>query len=237
MLTLRKRDHRGHLDHGWLDTYHTFSFGSYHDDAHMGFRDLRVINEDVVAPGAGFPTHGHRDMEIVTVVLRGGLRHQDSMGNGEVIRPGEVQRMSAGRGILHSEFNSSDKEPVHLLQIWILPRRAGGPPSYEQRMFLDEELEGQLAPIVTPDGAGGTVSIGADVRILRGKLRAGDVAKHALAPGRHAWLQAAAGTVDVTGASGASAALRAGDGLAVSAEAAVTLTARDNADVLLFDLS
>ena len=237
MLTLRKRDDRGHLNHGWLDTHHTFSFGSYHDEDHMGFRDLRVINEDVVAPGAGFPTHGHRDMEIVTVVLQGGLRHQDSMGNGEVIRPGEVQRMSAGRGILHSEFNSSNQEPVHLLQIWVLPEKTGDRPSYEQREFLDEELAGRLAPIVTPNGAGGTVSIGQDVRILRGKLAAGDTAQHTLAPGRHAWVQVAAGSLEVSGTSGASVKLRAGDGLAVSDEATLTLIASDAADVLVFDLA
>jgi redox-sensitive bicupin YhaK (pirin superfamily) len=236
MLKLRKREDRGHANHGWLDTYHSFSFAEYFDEAHMGFRDLRVINEDVVAPGHGFPTHGHRDMEIVTVVLSGALRHEDSMGHGEVIRPGEVQRMSAGKGVLHSEYNESRSEPVHLLQIWILPRTGGGAPGYEQKPFHDDELRDVLHPIVTPDGVGGSVRIGQDVRVLRGLLSEGTSVKHSPAAGRHAWLQVASGELDVAGSNGTTVHLRAGDGLAVSDERELTLTARDASDVLLFDL-
>ncbi|MEZ6014773.1 MAG: pirin family protein [Planctomycetota bacterium] len=236
MLTLRKREERGHANHGWLDTYHTFSFADYYDPAHMGFRDLRVINEDVVASGRGFSTHGHRDMEIVTVVLSGGLRHKDSMGNGEVIHPGEVQRMSAGKGILHSEHNASDREPVHLYQIWLQPREAGGAPSYEQKPYHDDELRDRLLPIVTPTGADGAVSIGQDVRLLRGLLGAGTAVTHAIAPGRHAWVQVARGVVEVSTSTGDKVTLRAGDGLAVSDESMVTLTGAEDADVLVFDL-
>jgi redox-sensitive bicupin YhaK (pirin superfamily) len=236
MLTLRKREDRGHANHGWLDSYHTFSFADYHDDGHMGFRDLRVINEDVVAPGGGFSTHGHRDMEIVTVVLSGSLQHKDSMGNGEVIRPGEVQRMSAGKGVMHSEFNASEREPVHLLQIWLHPRTNGTQPSYEQKPYHDDELRDTLLPIVTPTGSDGSVSIGQDVRLLRTLLTEGKHVEHTLAPGRHAWVQVAAGEVEVRAASGPSQHLRAGDGLAVSDERGLTLTSVADADVLLFDL-
>lgn len=236
MLTLRKREDRGHANHGWLDTYHTFSFAEYHDEAHMGFRDLRVINEDVVGPGGGFSTHGHRDMEIVTVVLSGALQHKDSLGNGEMIRPGEVQRMSAGKGVLHSEFNASQREPVHLLQIWLLPRERGGAPSYEQKPYHDDELRDTLLPIVTPTGLDGSVSIGQDVSLLRTLLSQGKSVEHTLAPGRHAWVQVAAGEVEVRAASGATQRLRAGDGLAVSDERGLTLAGIEAADVLLFDL-
>jgi len=236
MLTLRKREARGHANHGWLDTYHSFSFADYYDEAHMGFRDLRVINEDVVGPGGGFSTHGHRDMEIVTVVLSGALRHKDSLGNGEVIRPGEVQRMSAGKGVLHSEYNASEREPVHLLQIWLQPASRGGAPSYEQNPYHEDELRDTLLPIVTPDGSDGSVSIGQDVRLLRTLLTPGRSVEHTLAPGRHVWVQVAAGELEVRAASGATARLRAGDGLAVSDERGLTLTATGEADVLLFDL-
>lgn len=231
MITIRKADARGRYDHGWLDTRHTFSFADYHDPRHMGFRDLRVVNEDRVVPGEGFGTHPHRDMEILTYVLEGALAHRDSLGNGSTIRPGEVQRMSAGTGVRHSEYNASRDAPVHFLQIWIRPDRAGHAPSYEQRAFPAAERRGGLRLLASPDGADGSLTIHQDVRVLGALLAAGQEATLALAPGRHAWVQVAGGEVDVNGTS-----LAAGDGAALSDEPQVSLRARADAEVLVFDL-
>jgi hypothetical protein len=234
IVTRRARD-RGHADHGWLDTRHTFSFGDYHDPRHMGFRALRVINEDRVAPGAGFPTHGHRDMEIISYVLSGALEHRDSLGTGSVIRPGDVQRMSAGTGVRHSEYNHSADEPVHFLQIWIEPAEAGIPPGYEQRSFPPGEMRGRLRLIASRDGAEKSVTIHQDARVYAGALPAGQAVTHPLESGRHAWVQVARGAVDVGGH-----ALGQGDGVAVSAEGAVVIAGADGdepAEILLFDLA
>ncbi|HET9597276.1 MAG TPA: pirin family protein [Anaeromyxobacteraceae bacterium] len=233
MLTIRRAEARGHADHGWLDTRHTFSFADYHDPEHMGFSDLRVINEDRVRPGQGFGRHGHRDMEIISYVLAGQLGHRDSMGNGSVIRPGEVQRMSAGTGVLHSEMNPSATEPVHFLQIWILPDRAGHEPGYEQKAYPEAERRGRLRLAASPDGAEGSVTIHQDARVYLALLGQGERVRHALAPGRTAWVQVARGEVTVNGER-----LRAGDGASLSGEAAVELAGGGDAtaDVLLFDL-
>jgi redox-sensitive bicupin YhaK (pirin superfamily) len=230
-ITLRRAAERGHADHGWLDTRHTFSFGDYYDPRHLGFRALRVINEDVVAPGRGFPTHPHRDMEIVTYVLQGALAHRDSLGNGSVIRPGEVQRMSAGTGVRHSETNASATEPVHLLQIWIEPDVEGLTPSYEQKAFGDEDRRGRLRLVASPDGADGALTIHQDARVYATVLDPGRRVVHALAPGRHAWVHVARGALTLNGH-----ALVAGDGAAVSGEAALTLTGDAAAEALLLDL-
>jgi redox-sensitive bicupin YhaK (pirin superfamily) len=231
MITVRRSQDRGQYDHGWLDTRHTFSFAGYHDPRHMGFRVLRVINEDRVRPGQGFGTHPHRDMEIVSYVLSGALEHRDSMGNGSTIRPGEVQRMSAGTGVLHSEFNPSASEPVHFLQIWILPERPGLAPGYEQKRFPDEEKRGRLRLLASSDGRDGSVTIHQDARILAAALEDGEEVRHALAPGRHAWVQVTRGEVELGGER-----LAAGDGAALSGEAAATVRGRSTAEVLLFDL-
>ena len=231
MITLRRASERGRADLGWLDTRHTFSFGDYHDPEHMGFRDLRVINEDRVAPGGGFPTHPHRDMEIVTYVLDGALEHRDSLGTGSVIRPDEVQRMSAGTGIRHSEFNHSRTEPVHFLQIWILPDRVSLPPSYEQRRFAPEEKRGRLRVVGAPDGRDGAVTIHQDVVLYATLLGAGQRVTHALAKGRHAWVQVARGALALGGQR-----LHASDGAAVSGEPELTLEAQEPSEALLFDL-
>jgi redox-sensitive bicupin YhaK (pirin superfamily) len=233
MLTIRRAEARGHDDHGWLDTRHTFSFADYHDPEHMGFSDLRVINEDRVRPGQGFGTHGHRDMEIISYVLSGQLGHRDSMGNGSVIRPGEVQRMSAGTGVRHSEMNPSATEPVHFLQIWILPDRAGHAPGYEQKAYPEAERRGKLRLAASPDGADGSVTIHQDARLYLALLGDGERVRHALAPGRKAWVQVARGEVTVNGER-----LRAGDGAALDGEVAVELAGAgaSTADVLLFDL-
>jgi quercetin 2,3-dioxygenase len=231
MITIRKAENRGHFDHGWLNTYHTFSFADYYDPAHMGFRDLRVINQDRVQPGRGFPTHGHRDMEIISYVLEGALQHKDSMGNGSVIRPGEVQRMSAGTGVMHSEYNPSKTDLVHFLQIWILPEKRGLKPEYEQRMFSAQEKQGKLRLIVSRDGREGSVQIHQDVDLYAGVFDAGQQATYRLRPGSHAWLQVARGKVLLNDAS-----LKEGDGAAIDAEALVELTGQENSDVLLFDL-
>jgi len=236
MLTVRRREDRGHADHGWLDANHSFSFADYYEPAQMGFRDLRVINEDRVAPGRGFGMHGHSDMEIVTLVLSGALRHKDSMGNGAVVHADEVQRMSAGTGVRHSEQNDSTREPVHLLQIWVQPRAAGGAPGYEQKAYHEDELRGRLVPIVTPNGVDGSVSIGQDVRILRARLAAGEVVTHRLTPNRHAWVQVAAGALTAHGQDPRPTPLRTSDGLAVSDEAELVLTATEDSDVIVFDL-
>lgn len=234
MITVRKAGERGHFDHGWLDTRHTFSFADYHDPAQMGFRALRVINEDRVKPGQGFGTHGHRDMEIISYVLSGALAHRDSTGGGGTLRPGEVQRMSAGTGVRHSEFNGSQGEEVHFLQIWIVPDRAGHRPSYEQKAFPDAERRGRLALVASPDGADGSTTIHQDARVYATLLGEGERVEHALAPGRHAWVQVARGELEANGV-----VLRPGDGAAVSDERALVLAGRGEglAEALLFDLA
>ena len=229
MIALRHRNERGHANHGWLDTYHTFSFDAYYDRAYMGFRSLRVINEDRVAPAQGFGTHPHRDMEIITYVLEGSLEHKDSMGTGSIIRPGEVQRMSAGAGVTHSEFNPSKTEPVHLLQIWILPEAKGLQPSYEQRQFNRNEMRGTLRLIASRNPEGGAVKVHQDVHLLATVLEGGPAVTHELKPGRHAWVQVARGSINVNGLP-----FEAGDGAAISEESVVTLAG--NGEALLFDL-
>lgn len=231
-MKIRRSNERGFADHGWLRTFHTFSFADYYDPEHMGFRTLRVINEDRVAPGHGFGTHGHRDMEIVSYVLSGALAHRDSMGTGSVIRPGDVQRMSAGTGVLHSELNASETEPVHFLQIWILPDKRGYTPGYEQKSFPDEEKRGRLRLVASPDGADGSITIHQDARIHAGILAAGESVKHVVAPGRGAWLQVVRGAIDLDGAR-----LDAGDGAAVDEEGALEIRAREESEVLVFDVA
>lgn len=231
MMTLRKAEDRGHFDHGWLNTYHTFSFGDYYDPAHMGFGTLRVINEDWVQPGKGFGTHPHRDMEILTYVLEGALEHKDSMGNGSAIRPGEVQRMSAGTGVTHSEFNHSKDDRVHLLQIWILPGQKNLNPSYEQKRFSKEERQGCFRLIASPEGTDGSVTIHQDAKVYGSLLDSGQEISYAIPEGRHLWLQVARGTVQAGGQS-----LRAGDGLAVSEEKSLSMKGAE-AEILLFDLA
>jgi redox-sensitive bicupin YhaK (pirin superfamily) len=232
MITVRKSGDRGHADHGWLDSRHTFSFADYHDPAHMGFRTLRVINEDRVAPGAGFGRHSHRDMEIVSYVLAGGLEHKDSMGTGAVIRPGDVQRMSAGTGVTHSEYNASRKDPVHFLQIWIVPERRGIAPSYEQKTFSQADKAGRLRLVASPDGADGSVTLHADARLYAGVLDAGQSAAHELGAGRHAWVHAVRGRARVNGVE-----LAAGDAAALSEERTVRIEGIDAGEVLVFDLA
>ena len=231
MIQVRKSNERGHADHGWLDSHHTFSFADYHDPEAMGFRALRVINEDRVQPAQGFGTHGHRDMEILSYVLEGGLAHKDSTGGGGVLKPGDVQRMSAGTGVMHSEFNASRTEPVHFLQIWLLPGRRGIAPGYEQKYFPPEQRQGQLRLIASPDAADGSVTIHQDARVYSTLLGKGQTVTHALAPGRHAWVQVARGAVTLNGT-----ALAEGDGAAVTGEAAIALEGRSPAEVLVFDL-
>jgi hypothetical protein len=231
MITLRKAAERGHADHGWLDSRHTFSFADYHDARHMGFGALRVINEDRVAAGGGFPTHPHRDMEIVSYVLEGALAHRDSMGNGSVIRPGDVQRMSTG--VTHSEMNGSRTEPVHFLQIWIVPGARGLAPGYEQKHFPAEEKRGRLRLVASPDGAEGSVVVHQDARLLAGLFAAGERAEHALAPGRKAWVHVARGRA-VVGAEE----LGPGDAAALVGEPKVEIRGvGEDAEVLVFDLA
>jgi quercetin 2,3-dioxygenase len=232
MITLRQSQERGHANHGWLDSYHTFSFANYYDPSHMGFRSLRVINEDRVQPGRGFGTHGHRDMEIITYVLEGALEHKDSIGNGEIVRPGEVQRMSAGTGIMHSEFNPSATEPVHLLQIWILPDRQGLEPSYEQKAFSVAERQGKLRLIAAKDGRDGAVTIHQDVNLYSAILQPQDRVTYQLQPNRYAWLQVARGAVALNGHS-----LNAGDGVAIGAAELLEISSDRDAEILLFDLA
>ncbi|HKR02385.1 MAG TPA: pirin family protein [Pyrinomonadaceae bacterium] len=232
MIKVRKAEERGHFDFGWLNTYHTFSFGEYYDPRNMGFRSLRVINEDWVHAGRGFPTHAHRDMEIITYVLEGGLEHRDSMGNGSIIRPGDVQRMSAGTGVRHSEANPSADDSVHLLQIWILPDEEGVEPSYEQKRFEDEEKRGRLRLVASPDGADGSVRIHQDARVYAALLDSGQQVTHELKPGRHAWMQVARGTVEANNLS-----LKQGDGAAASNESQLTVVGTEPAEILLFDLN
>jgi redox-sensitive bicupin YhaK (pirin superfamily) len=230
MTQVRKAQERGHFDFGWLNTYHTFSFGEYYDPEFMGFRSLRVINEDWVQAGGGFPTHPHRDMEIVTYILEGALQHKDSMGNGSAIRPGEVQRMTAGTGITHSEYNPSKSEPVHLLQIWLMPEQRGLKPSYEQKTYPAEEKRGRMRLIASRDGREGSVTIHQDADIYAGLLN-GEELNFPLRPERHAWVQVARGTVSVNGQE-----LGPGDAAAVTAEEQVRLGPGKDAEVLLFDL-
>jgi redox-sensitive bicupin YhaK (pirin superfamily) len=232
MLTVRKSDERGHFDHGWLDTYHTFSFGDYRDLNWMGFRSLRVINDDRVAPATGFGTPPHRDMEIITYVLSGGLEHHDSMGNGSVIRPGEAQRMTAGTGIMHSEKNPSRTDPVHLLQIWILPNQKGLTPGYEQKQFADEAMRNRWRLLGARDGRDGAVTIHQDVDLFVTRLEPNHTVTHTLPPNRYGWLQVATGSVSVNGTT-----LEAGDGAAIANETAIEVTAQTPAEVLLFDLA
>jgi redox-sensitive bicupin YhaK (pirin superfamily) len=232
MIQIRKAAERGHFNHGWLDTYHTFSFSDYYDPDHMGFRALRVINDDRVAPGQGFGMHGHRDMEIVTYVLDGALAHRDSLGNGSVLRPGELQHMTAGTGVRHSEFNPSDTEGVHLYQIWLLPDRRGLTPGYEQKAFVEEERRGKLRLVASPTGECGSLLIHQDARLYLATLPAGETVSHTLKPGRHAWLQVLRGRAALNGV-----ALAAGDGAAISEEQNLQITGQEEAEVLLFDLA
>ena len=232
MIKIRKSAERGHFDHGWLNTYHTFSFDRYYDPEHMAFRSLRVINEDRVEPGHGFPTHSHRDMEIITYILEGELEHKDSMGTGSVIRPGDLQRMTAGTGVAHSEYNPSDDESVHLLQIWILPERGGLTPGYEQISFAREELRGRLRLIASPDGAGGSVTIHQDARVYATVLELNETVIHELKPGRHSWIQVARGALKLNDNY-----LKQGDGAAVSNESVLTIVGTEPAEALLFDLA
>ncbi|HMR04537.1 MAG TPA: pirin family protein [Polyangiaceae bacterium] len=231
-VTLRRANARGHANHGWLDSHHTFSFADYHDPAQMGFRALRVINDDRVAPGAGFPTHPHRDMEIVSYVVEGALEHKDSEGNGSVIVPGDVQRMSAGSGIRHSEYNHSKDHPVRFLQIWILPNARGGAPGYEQKHFPPQERRGALRLVASADGQHGSVALRQDVRIHAGLLAAADAVTHSFAEGRHGWLQIVRGNVRALEHS-----LGEGDGLALSGVSELPIVAGDSAEFLLFDLA
>ncbi len=231
MIRVRQASQRGHFDHGWLDTFHTFSFADYYDPAHMGFRALRVINEDRVQPGEGFGMHGHRDMEIITYVLEGALQHRDSLGSGSVLRPGELQHMTAGTGIRHSEFNPSATEPVHLYQIWLLPERAGLTPRYDQRAFPEAQRQGQLRVVASRDGRDGSLEVHQDVDVFLASLDAGQRVTHTLNPGRHAWLQLLRGAVQLQDRK-----LTAGDGAAVSGEPGLTVATLEPAEVMLFDL-
>jgi redox-sensitive bicupin YhaK (pirin superfamily) len=232
MIHVRKAGERGHFDHGWLDTYHTFSFSDYFDPAQMGFRSLRVINDDRVAPGQGFGMHGHRDMEIITYVLDGSLEHRDSMGNGSIIHAGELQRMSAGTGVRHSEFNPSESEWVHLYQIWLLPAMNGLKPSYEQLAVDEERKRARFCLVASPDGAEGGLTIHQDARLHLASLLPGQVVSHELESGRSAWLQVLRGKVRLAGNE-----LSEGDGAAISGENAVTVSGADSSEVLLFDLA
>lgn len=231
MIRIRKADERGHANHGWLNTYHTFSFSTYQDPEHIHFRSLRVMNEDWVAPGQGFGTHPHRDMEIVTYVLEGALEHKDSMGNGEVLRPGEFQRMSAGTGITHSEFNPSATEPVHLYQIWLFPERKGITPSYEQKRFPEEGRRNQLQLVASRGAEDGSLLIHQDAKIFLSTLDAGRSVSHSPGAGRHAWLQVLRGSATLNGNS-----LTTGDGAAVSDEESLTIASDAGAEIMLFDL-
>ena len=235
MIQVRRGKERGHADHGWLNTYHTFSFSDYYDPKFMGFRSLRVINEDWVKPGHGFPTHPHRDMEIITYVLEGSLEHKDSMGTGSVIRPGEVQKMSAGTGVRHSEFNHSKTEPVHLYQIWILPEKEGIKPMYEQKAIPAEEKQGKLRLVASPRGGNGSnaVKLYQDAELYAAGLSKSESVEHSLRDGRYAWVQVARGAVNINGQE-----LKAGDGAAVTDESRLKISGiADSSEVLLFDLA
>lgn len=231
-FVVRRAHERGHADHGWLNTHHTFSFANYYDPAHMGFRSLRVINDDRVRGGAGFPTHPHRDMEIISYVLEGALEHRDSMGNGSVIRPGDVQRMTAGTGVLHSEYNHSKAQGLRFLQIWILPDRQGLTPGYEQRAFTPEDRHGRLRLVASPDAADGSVTVHQDLRLYSALLDPGQTVTHPFAPGRHGWLQVATGAVrvgDIT--------LHEGDGLSITGADSIEIAGEEAGEILLFDLA
>src|SRR5438094_812413 len=233
MIKVRNRQQRGHANHGWLDTHHSFSFANYYDPANMGFRSLRVINEDTVQPGAGFGMHAHQDMEILTFILEGALEHRDSMGNGSVIRPGDVQRMSAGMGVRHSEYNPSSTDPVHLLQIWILPEKKGIEPSYEQRSF--QNGNNQLRLVASPRGTEDALLLHQDATVFHATFAKGAHIRHKLAPERHAWLQVARGSVNLNGIE-----LQAGDGASITGETELNMTAaaqQRNSEILLFDLA
>lgn len=235
MITTRPAAERGHFDHGWLNTYHTFSFADYHDPRHTHFRGLRVINEDTVQPGGGFGTHPHRDMEIITYILQGAVAHKDSMGTGSTIVPGDVQRMSAGTGVLHSEFNHSRDELVHLLQIWIFPSERGLKPSYEQKTFTAEEKLNRLRLVASPDASEGSVILHSDARIYGSLLGPGASVTHALAQERGAWIQVVSGAIEVNGKR-----LAVGDGAAIENEKLLTITGRaesGRSEFLLFDLA
>jgi quercetin 2,3-dioxygenase len=236
MLQIRRSQDRGHAEHGWLNSYHTFSFADYNDPKHMGFRSLRVINEDRVAAAKGFPTHGHRDMEILSYVLEGSLKHQDSMGNGSVIRPGDLQRMTAGSGVSHSEQNNSPKEPVHFLQIWIVPEQKNIKPGYEQKNFSAQEKQGKLRLVASRTGEEGSVTIHQDAKLLVGLFNQGEKTSYTLAPERHAWVHVARGVITLNGQK-----LQAGDA-ASTKEGRTTATQLElegvhNAEVLFFDLA
>ncbi len=231
MITVRGNGDRGRTQLGWLDSRHTFSFGEYYDPAHMGFGPLRVINEDRVTPGAGFPRHAHRNMEILSYVLEGALEHKDSLGTGSIIRPGDVQRMSAGTGIQHSEFNSSKRDPVHFLQIWILPEREGIAPGYEQKSFVFDDAKG-LVLVASRDGRNGALTVHQDAEVYAGRLAGGDTVKHVLRPKRLGWLQVARGSVALNGVN-----LRAGDGAAIEGETELVVRAGPGAEILLFDMT
>ncbi len=232
MILIRKSGERGHANHGWLDSRFTFSFADYYDPQHVRFRTLRVMNDDHIAAAAGFPMHPHRDMEIVTYVLEGALEHRDSMGNGSVIRPGDVQYMSAGTGVTHSEFNASDKEAVHLYQIWMLPDKKGYQPAYDQKHFAEAEKRGKLRLVASPDGREGSVKIRQDNELYATVLAPGETVQHALKPERRAYVQVTRGGVTLNGQ-----ALETGDGAVISEENSINLAGVDDAEVLLFDLA
>ena len=232
MISVRKAADRGSVDFGWLDSRHSFSFGSYYDPQHMGYGNLRVINEDRVQPGQGFGTHGHRDMEIISYVISGSLEHRDSMGNGSVIRPGDVQRMSAGTGVLHSEYNHSGTDPVHFLQIWILPERNGLAPGYEQKHFAIDDRRNRLRLVATRDGRDGSLVVHQDVDLYAAVMADGSRVEHRLAAGRNAWVQVVAGSLDI-----GDARLDAGDGAAIAGTERLTLTALGETEFLLFDMA
>jgi quercetin 2,3-dioxygenase len=232
MMDILRSEERGHANHGWLDSHFTFSFADYFDPKHVQFRTLRVMNADRIAGGGGFPKHPHRDMEILTYVLEGALEHKDSMGNGSVIKPGDVQYMSAGTGLAHSEFNASKTEPVHMYQIWMLPEKQGLKPTYDQKNFSAAEKRGKLRLVASPDGRDGSVKIRQDNELYASVLGAGETVKHALKKDRHAYVQVARGSVKLNGAE-----LREGDGVAISEEKAVELTGVQDAEVLVFDLA
>lgn len=232
MITLRKAGDRGHANHGWLNSFHTFSFANYYDPNHMGFRKLRVINEDRVAGGSGFAPHSHRDMEIISYVLDGALEHKDSMGTSSVIRPGDVQRMTAGTGVTHSEYNHSKTDAVHFLQIWVIPDKGGLEPGYEQKLFSPEEKRGQLRLIASRDGRNGSVTVHQDLNLYATVLGEGEKVTHEVGSDRHLWIQVARGSVGVNGHT-----LDQGDAAAIEAEQRLELIGKDNAEVLVFDLA
>jgi quercetin 2,3-dioxygenase len=231
-IRVRRAAERGHAEYDWLDTWYTFSFNTYYDPAKMGFRSLRVINEDWVQPGKGFGMHGHRDMEIITYVLEGAIEHRDSLGTGSVLRAGEFQHMTAGSGIRHSEFNPSSTEPLHLYQIWLLPGSEGLMPSYDQKTFPEAEKQGRLRLVASPDAQDGSLLIHQDARVYLSSLTTGQEVKHELHPGRHAWLQVLRGAVDLNGQR-----LAVSDGAAVSDETELTIRANESSEVMLFDLA